>query len=507
MSNTNKVVKLKQPTTKILFTEKSVLALKHRSKRYNAIDKKTGLIVRVSASPSTLKVFTTEKWFKGSIVKKDIGAVGEVTLRDARAVHNKRMMLLGEGKDFRFVAEDGLEYENIGTLMRRVLVLKSKAKKHSAETTRLYNNLLDNYIPKKLQTKTFKELKKQELIDWYLSGTSKFSSNNAKKLFNLAFNTQDLLQKKDLETPTEMLRDVFINTDKESRKHIFVNPKADTNELGELVAYACQTVFGRYMGMFTEQDMLDSGKEVPEDFEPFEMWSVEPKEHYRVQLDALMFMLLTGIRASKVYNLMWKDVDMEKGVISFKQRKRNEKQEVSFTNQLYWLMTYRHKNKPHPHCKYVFPSNKDLKKPITTIRDLMKAINKKAKIKEKQSPHSIRRTLSNVSIWLGYGKEVQDAILHHAPSGVGDINYNNRMIKLVSQLQQCHDYIDTRFAEGIIAHDVQLPHTFKETKTEFTSVFGRLYGFKDKLKKDEDFYSDVFTERTPKKQFGGTPIE
>ena len=101
----------------------------------------------------------------------------------------------------------------------------------------------------------------------------------------------------------------------------------------------------------------------------------------------------------------------------------------------------------------------------------------------------------------------QDAILHHAPSGVGDINYNNRMIKLVSQLQQCHDYIDTRFAEGIIAHDVQLPHTFKETKTEFTSVFGRLYGFKDKLKKDEDFYSDTFTERTPKKQFGGTPIE
>ena len=61
MPNTPKVVKLRQPTTELVFTDNSIANLKHRDRRYNAKDTKTGLLIRVSAYPSTLKVFTTEK--------------------------------------------------------------------------------------------------------------------------------------------------------------------------------------------------------------------------------------------------------------------------------------------------------------------------------------------------------------------------------------------------------------------------------------------------------------
>jgi len=507
MPNTPKVVKLRQPTTELVFTDKSIANLKHRDRRYNAKDTKTGLLIRVSAYPSTLKVFTTEKWFKGSVAKQDIGVVGEVTLKDARAIHNKRMALLAEGRDFRFVSDGDVEYEKIGTLMRRILKQKSKAGKHTPPTTKLYESLLESFIPKRIQTKTFAELTKSELVDWYLDSSSPFSASNAKKLFNLAFNSQTKIQKKDLETPTEMLKDVYINTDLINRKQIYVNPRPDSNELGELIAHSARVVFGDFVGMFTEQDLIEAGKEVPKDFEPFEQWAVKPKEHYRVYLDAMLFILLTGLRAGKVYQLKWSQVDMDNGIITIKQTKRKEETRIEFTDQLYWLMTYRQKVKPHALCKWVFPSNKDLKKPITTIRDLMDVINTNAKLEHQQSPHSIRRTLSNVSAWLGYGKEVQDAILHHAPQGVGEVNYNDRMAFLQEQLQQCHNYIDNRFAEGVIAHHIQLPHNFEETNEDFTSVFGRLYGTKDRLFKDKDFYSDIFEPRTRTKKFKGDFID
>ena len=507
MPNTPKVVKLRQPTTELVFTDKAIANLKHRDRRYNAKDAKTGLLIRVSAKPSTLKVFTTEKWFKGSVVKQDIGVVGEVTLKDARAIHTKRMALLADGKDFRFVSDGDVEYEKIGTLVRRVIKQKAKAGIHAPATSKLYEGLLEGFISKRIQNKTFAELTKSELVEWYLDSSSKFSATNAKKLLNIAFNEQTIKQKHNLETPTQMLKGVFINTDKITRKKIYVNPRPNSNELGELIAFGAKAVFGDYIGTFTEQDLIETGKEVPKDFQPFEQWAVKPKEHFRVYLDAMLFILLTGLRAGKVFTLKWSQVDMDNGVITIEQTKRKEETRIEFTDQLYWLMTYRQKVKPHALCKWVFPSNKNFKGPITTIRDLMDVINDNAKLKHHQSPHSIRRTLSNVSAWLGYGKEVQDAILHHAPQGVGEVNYNDRMAFLQEQLQHCHNYIDNRFAEGVLAHHIQLPYGFGDTAEDFTSVFGRLYGFEDRISKDKDFYSNAFKPRTRTKKFKGTPIK
>ena len=504
MTSTDNVIKLKQPSTVIELTEKSVLRLENSSKPRNVIDKKTGMRVRIG---TTKRVYTIYKWFNGKPLKHDIGLVGEITLKEARKIYQSKMSLLAQGIDFRNVMDDGVEYQTIKVLCKTVLDNKSKAGKHSPKTSKLYKDLMNGYISSKILNATFKDLKKKDYVDWYLNGSSVFSSNNANKLISLAFNSMPHAQKLALEHPNEMLRDVKIYTDKIAKKERYINPEPASNELGEFITWGIWSVFGSVAGEVTKQDLIEQGIEVKKSFKPKTIWHSKPHLNYRNQFDCLIFMLLTGIRDEKARELTWEQVNFEEGYIDFNQLKRKEIQRCEFTNQIYWLLMWRWKNKPNKKSKYVFPQNDDWTKSITTTRYVYQFINKHAKLAQKQSAHTLRRTIGNVSNWLGYGKEIESAILHHAPQDVGTINYINRREQHRHALQKCHDYIDARFAEGIIANHVDTPYPFSEDKDSHTSAFGAIYGTRNRMIKDKDFYADVFEPRKRVKNFSGDFID
>ena len=265
MTSTDNVIKLKQPSTVIELTEKSVLRLENSSKPRNVIDKKTGMRVRIGA---TKRVYTIYKWFNGKPLKHDIGLVGEITLKEARKIYQSKMSLLAQGIDFRNVMDDGVEYQTIKVLCKTVLDNKSKAGKHSPKTSKLYKDLMNGYISSKILNATFKDLKKKDYVDWYLNGSSVFSSNNANKLISLAFNSMPHAQKLALEHPNEMLRDVKIYTDKIAKKERYINPEPASNELGEFITWGIWSVFGSVAGEVTKQDLIEQGIEVKKSFKP-----------------------------------------------------------------------------------------------------------------------------------------------------------------------------------------------------------------------------------------------
>jgi len=504
MTSTDKVIKLKQSSTALELTEKSVMNLEYSSKPRNVIDKKTGMRVRISASK---KVYTIYKWFKGKPLKHDIGLVGEITLKDARRIYQTKMSLLAQDIDFRAINDDGLEYQSIKVLCKTALANKAKAGKHSPNTSKLYKDLMDGYISPKILKTTFKDLKKKDYIDWYLDGSSAFSSNNANKLISLAFNSMSHNHKQGLEHPNDMLRDVKIYTDKIAKKERYINPEPASNELGEFITWGLWSVFGSVAGTLSKDDLIKEGVKVRKSFKSKILWHVKPHVNYRNQFDCLIFMLLTGIRDEKARELTWDQINFEEGYIDFNQVKRKEIQRCEFTNQIFWLLMWRRKNKPNKRSKYVFPQNDNWNKPITTTRYVYQFINKHAKLSQKQSAHTLRRTIGNVSSWLGYGKEIESAILHHAPQDVGTINYINRREQHRHALQKCHNYIDARFAEGIIANHVETPYPFNEDENSHTSAFGAIYGTRDRIVKDKDFYSDIFEPRKREKNFSGDFID
>lgn len=504
MPSTNNVIKFKQPSTVVKFTEKSVLKIPTSSKRKILIDEQTGLRIRQGA---TKNVYMLYKWFNGKPLKDDIGVVGQISLSEARKIYQARMSRLAVGVDYRNEHDSNVRYQKIRVLCKKVIETNSNAGKHTSTTTKLYTNLLENYLPPKILNSTFKDLEKDDYVNWYVGTDSKFNANNSTKLIGLAFNSQSHNQKQPLEHPHDMLRDVKIRTDKVTRKTQYINPEPESNELGEFITYAMYSVFGDFADTITAKDLEDKGHTVPKDFEPIDVWHYKPKPHYRVYFDALMFMLLTGIRDEKARTLKWEQVNFNEGYIDFSQRKRDEVQRCEFTNQLYWLLMWRYKNKPRKTCKYVFPSNNNWKQPITTARKVYEFVNEHAGLGQKQSAHTLRRTIGNVATWLGYGKEIQDGILHHAPQDVGTINYINRADQHRLALQKCHDYLDVRFAEGIILNNVETPYPFKETKEASTSVFGSIYGTRNMVEKDKDFHADAFDPRVRKKKFGGDFIE
>ena len=504
MPSTDNVVKFKRPSTVLNFTEKSVLKIPTSSKRKILIDEQTGLRIRQGA---TKNVYMLYKWFNGKPLKDDIGVVGQISLSEARKIYQTRMSRLAVGIDYRNEHDTNVTYQKILVLCEKVIETKAKAGLHTPTTTKLYRNLLANYLPPKILNTTFNDLKKDDYVDWYAGTSSKFNANNATKLIGLAFNSQSHKQKLPLEHPHDMLKGNKINTNKVSRKKKYINPQPESNELGEFITYAIYSVFGDFADTITAKDIEDKGQAVPKDFEPIDVWHHKPKPHYRVYFDALMFMLLTGIRDAKARTLQWEQVNFDEGYIDLTQKKRDEVQRCEFTNQIYWLLMWRYKNKPHKTCKYVFPSNDNWKQPITTARKVYEFINKHAGLGQPQSAHTLRRTIGNVASWLGYGKEIEDGILHHAPQDVGTINYINRVEQHRHALQRCHDYLDVRFAEGIIMNNVETPYPFIETKEATTSVFGSIYGTRDKVAKDDKFHGDIFEPRVREKKFKGDFIE
>lgn len=502
MTSIDNVVKLRQPKQEFNFTEARLNKAQHIRKKQRLIDSKTKLNLYIEPLPSTTKTFYTYKTFRGKPKQIKIGRLGEISLADARRIHQENSILLSKGIDPTKQTQESA-YKTVRELATEVIEVKSKSGNHSPKTTTLYKRLLNQgIISEKILSSSFEELNKEVLEQWYLGLRNKMhGANNSLKLLQIAFNRLPEHQKRIIESPKSHLKDVLYDTNSITKKEQYINPDPSSGELGRVFHSAVNKVFGYFATRFTEHDLVEAGHEVPKDFKPYDVWDPEPSPHFRVQFDAFMFILLTGVRADNCYQLTWDDVDFDEGRVRIDKIKlKKEPLYINFTNQLCWLLDWRYLKRDS--SKWVFPSNVDNQKHISTIRDFCDYVSKYSGTKQRVTPHSVRRTLGNVSNYIGHGKEIQDAILHHVPTDVGSKHYVNRIQTIYRNYQECHDFIDNRFAELALAEQLTFSnHPLIEDKEGFSSVFGLLYGHDHIVKKDNEFYSNSWEPRVKEKTY------
>jgi hypothetical protein len=99
VTSIDNVVKLRKPKQKFNFTEARLNKAQHLLKKQRLIDIKTKLNLYIEPLPSTTKTFYTYKTFRGRPKQIKIGRLGEISLADARRIHQENSILLSKEID------------------------------------------------------------------------------------------------------------------------------------------------------------------------------------------------------------------------------------------------------------------------------------------------------------------------------------------------------------------------------------------------------------------------
>ena len=452
-----KISALRIPPESFKFTASSVLKRTNvRKQDYLCRDKSdTKLCIFVRSTGR--KVYRAQARMKGgNEIKVTHGVVGELTLKTAKEMHENAMTLLRQGINPNQVITEHDELPNIRDSIEHYL----KHNKQLSDSTRiLYRGLLRNHLTDKMFHKPFEELNENRFLDWHDSFKEHPSiAINCLKLLSSTFNAQPLKIRRDAENPRTLVkRNKSMYTSK-TKSDVYLNPEwiqeEGSNEIEQFLELLMDVHFG-----FDEPISEDE-------------YSFIPPTQDQVYIDAVLMLLLTGVRVSALINMQWDDVNFSKGVFIVQEKGSKglkKTRVVPLSKYTYRLLRWRQQENRPQKSKWVFPSmrlkkkdgtfhKRDLKgkQHIDNPKHIFKKMEERSRVwnagevsplMKKIDRHGLRRTLAKIAEHLGYDMGTLAGLLDHANSGVTATNYLGGTIseeRLKECFETCHNYIDNR---------------------------------------------------------------
>ena len=506
------VSKLKIPPQVFRFTESSVV--KKTTKRgisYVCKDS-TDSKFQIYVWKTGRKVYRTNARVKGDIPTiVTHGVVGEIKLKDAKAMHQEAMALIRQGINPNQVIKEE-EIPSIRTSIKKYIEFN----KDIAPTTRtLYEGLLRNHLTEKMFHRSFSELNENTFLRWHQNFEKTDNTqiaNNCLKLLSATFNAQPKAIQKDAENPRHIAKRSKASYKQHTKDNVFLNPENNddgSNELEIFLQMLWDVAFGWHEPINEEEDFF------------------VPPTQSQVFIDAIFMMLLTGLRVNAVINITWKDVNFKKNILIAREKGRNNQKKtriVPLTRYTYRLLRHRKDHNSPKNSQWVFPSmvlnthnkngktnklNTKGKKHISNPKHIFIKMERRAKtygyyeLIRNSNRHGLRRTIVQIAKHLGYDMDTMSAILDHANSTVTINNYVGGAIsedKLRKCYEDCHNFIDNRL---VTASGTLLPVFHGEKDMKIKGLFSPMMSMWDvhdePLEPDEyliGFKDSGFDEKT-----------
>ena len=360
-------------------TDLQIKKMKPREQRYEVTDGK-GLSIRVK--PTGDKSWFYRYMIDGRPRKMTFGAFPGVSLADAKKRHGEAMVDLQNGIDPGQKAKE------------------AKAKKKAEPN---FSDLLKEFWTIELKDKPsgkeqYRSIKKDAIPAW---------------------------KKKKVATITR--RDAVLLVDKVRERA----PVGANRLLGTLVRmfnFACERGildFSPLTGMRRTPE--ESRSRVLTDDEIKKLWICLDLERtdidiYRLTKLALKTILLTAQRPGEVTRMRWDQIEGSFWVIPAHLRKNNEENRVPI---LPMMLDILNQAKPYTGKTYVFTSSHNQRKPATVgaLANSIRRHSKEMGIKDRFTPHDLRRTLRTRLAEIGVSDSIAERVLGHKPQGVQAI-YN-----------------------------------------------------------------------------------
>jgi len=517
------VLRFSNKTVAFVFTEAKIQKLQPRNKPYPVKDEESGMYCYVT--PSGGKIYKTYKKIKGSPERISIGDAKIYSLKDARKIHRQNVTDIDNGfhPNFNRKAEQEPTIEEaIDTfLIRGRQGLKPRHGEKTSKTLRSLANSLPNWIKKR----SFSELELkhwEKMYDEYDSSGLWSKNYNTFRLIHSVWNSMGYTDGS--KSPKEMLSVKRGNQiyDSRNKRTVYLSPNPVTEQLGQFVHHALRLTYGDYRATFDEKDLVSIGKSVPEGFKPYDVYDPVPNGANEVYLHACLFILLSGFRLRNALDLQWKDVDFRGRTITIQKLKgQDSKVYFKMTKQILWLLQFRQLRMRNHNCKYVFPSNRTMKKTLSVLNKFIPSVLKEMNDDEVPhiTAHSLRRTCSNVSLFIGHESVYQDVILMHSPQKLADRNYVERDAHShLAKLTEVNDFIDNRVTEILLNNEynfgafdksptlqngeiVNRPKVIDKEKDSYMSGIAFLCGKAKELKVMQGFYFDTWDSTYPAPEF------
>jgi site-specific recombinase XerD len=124
---------------------------------------------------------------------------------------------------------------------------------------------------------------------------------------------------------------------------------------------------------------------------------------------ALALLYYAGLRLNEVRNLKWQDIDFERGIIHIKQAK-GEKERVIFLHEILkeFLTKYGIRK-----SGYILISDRGKKYTERTVQQIVKNAARKARIKKKVTPHTLRHSFATHLLEAGADIRYIQQLLGH----------------------------------------------------------------------------------------------
>ena len=516
------VLKFSNKTVAFVFTEAKIQKLKPRKKTYPVKDEESGMYCYIT--PTGGRIYKTYKKINGSPERITIGDAKVYSLKEARKIHRQNVTDIDKGYHPNYkrkTADEPTIEEAIDSFLTKGL--QGLNPRHSLKTSKTHRSLARS-LPNNIKKRSFSELDLKHWEKMYddNNATGKWSKNyNTFRLLNSVWHSMGFTEGR---SPKEMLtqeRGKQINFSR-TRINVYLSASPSTEQIGQFIHQGVRLTYGDFRATFTERDLMDAGKSIPEDFRPYDVYDPKPNPSNEVYFHACLFILLSGFRLRNALDLEWKDVDFKGKTITIQKLKGQEsKVYFKMTKQIHWLLQFRKIRMRNHNCKYVFPSNRTMTKTVAVLRPfipdvLMEMNNDKL---EDITAHSLRRTCANVSLALGHESVYQSVILMHSPKNVTDRNYVERDgNKHLEKLTEVNDYIDNRVTEILMnntcnfgvfdkfpktanGEEVHSLQPIDEENKIYPSGIAFLCGQAKKLTVMEGFYFDTWDNEYPEPEF------
>jgi integrase len=516
------VLKFNNKTVAFVFTEAKIQKLEPRKKTFAVKDDESGMYCYVT--PTGSRIYKTYKKINGTPERITIGDAKVYSLKEARKIHRQNVTDIDKGFHPRYKQKKENEptiEQAIDTYLKKGL--QGLNPRHNLKTSMTLRSLA-NSLPNHIKKRSFTEL---ELNHWEKlyddnDATGKWSKNyNTFRMLNSVWKSMGYTEGR---SPKEMLtsdRGKQINFMRD-RLTVYLSPDPSKEQLGQFIHHAVRITYGDFRTVFTERDLMDVGKPIPEDFRPYDVYDPKPNPQNEVYLHAVLFILLTGFRLRNALDLEWKDVDFKAKTVSIQKLKGHDKVVYfKMTKQIHWLLQFRQLRMRNHNCKYVFPSNRTMKKTVTVLNKFIPAVLEEMNNDKVPhvTAHALRRSCANISAYIGHESVYQDVILMHSAKKLADRNYVERDAhKHLEKLSEVNDFLDNRITEVLMnnqcnfgafdkypvnenGEEVSRLEPIDEKNKIFPSGIAFLCGQAKKLNVMEGFYFDTWDNTYPEPEF------
>ena len=350
-----------------------------------------GFKLRVTARSKT---YIAERRKDGVLQRAVIGKHGDILPDQARQQAEDILARIGRGEDISAKQEEVKEQLQVPTLGEAYAQYKSD-RKLSERSLQDYDKVFDEYL--------------EDWKDWKINDITKLNiTERHKKLSESSKAQADMCFR--------VLRAVW----NYSQVHYEVDDGDSFKSLikeNPVLVLTAKKIWNNVKRRSNYLDDYDIVTFVPT------LLKFKGADYYRVdqytntQRDVILCIMLTGCRSNEMRSLRWENVNMQKGLINFKDTKNGDDHELPMGKYLFQVMQDRFNRKGD--CEWVFPSRTSKSGHAERVSKNMYAVCRAAGVYV--TLHDLRRTYASVVNNLDYGAYTIKRLLNHRVTTSNDV--------------------------------------------------------------------------------------